>query len=253
MSTASNDYAPPVESLGVLGTIVELLKSRATQRLDCSRFENHPAKHICKLPDGTLYFENENDVDVDDDGFTTRPGTIWPSWRPPDWVATPPHQESTSYGGVLGQPEAWSAFLHQYIALPGSLRAGGKIWWRAAAGLTIGDGAIVIKGSQWIPCVFVDTGPGDKIGEMSLAAHARFRAPETLFETGSHERKLGTLVQRDEASRWVRDKVSRTTNKATPGPFITLVFPGTSSHSPNTTTLFAEISAKFQEYIPYAI
>jgi hypothetical protein len=238
-------YAPPSQSVGLLGKIVHLLEDSGAQVLDGSRFTAHPAKHICKLPGGTLYFENANDLDVDDDGFTSRPGTIWPKWRPADWVATPPHQEATSYGAVLGSPEAWSAFLHHYIVLPGTLEGYSGLWWRNEAGLKIGDGAVVIKGSQWIKCVFADTGPGNKIGEMSLAAHAKFRAPATLFEASREAGKIGGVVQRDSAGSPNIDKVSRTTNRATPGPFITLVFPGTALGSPSITTLFTNISAKF--------
>ena len=238
-------YVPPSQCLGLLGKIVPLLEHSGTQVLDGSRFAGHPAKHICKLPEGTLYFENANDLDVDDDGFTSRPGTVWPAWRPADWVTTPPHQEATSYGGALGPPEGWSAFLHQYIVLPGTLNGDSGVWWRTEAGLKIGDGAVVIKGSQWISCVFVDTGPGNKIGEMSLAAHAKFRNPATLFEASHEARENGGVVQRESAGRPNIKAVSRTTNRATPGPFITLVFPRTSLSSLSTTKLFTNISAKF--------
>jgi hypothetical protein len=238
-------YEPPSECVGLLGKVVPLLKHSSTRVLDGSRFAAHPAKHVCKLPDGTLFFENANDLDVDDDGFTSRAGTVWPAWRPADWVATPPHQEETSYGGALGSPEGWSAFLHQYIALPGALRGQSGIWWRKEAGLKIGDGAVVIKGSQWIICVFVDTGPGDKIGEMSLAAHSNFRNPATLFEVSHDPRESRDTARQDNAGRPNIEKVSRTTNTATPGPFITLVFPGTSLSSLSTTKLFTNITARF--------
>lgn len=161
---------------------------------------------------------------VDDDGFTERAGVNWPSWRPTNWVSNENHYEETSFGASLGEPDVWSAFLHQYIALPGALRKGEQIWWRTIGKIKIGDGAIVIKGAQLIPCVFVDTGPGDKIGEMSLAAHAKFRDPSTLFYARPAKAKSSGASSPKNRKETPADRVSVTTNEGTPGPFIALVF-----------------------------
>ena len=215
-SEDSSQYQPPQASQGVLGNIVGLL--RQATLIDATPFGAHGATFIGSLPGGALYFEVPT-MDVDDDGSS--------DGCPDGWVAhplrgghiDPSHQDQVSYPT---RPPI-SAFNVPYIVLPG----GNPTWWRAQ-GVHIGDGAVVIRGDQRINVVFADTGPGNKIGEMSIKAHQLLG--ETVVVPGKKPRigPDGGPVIDPNTSAILSDPAPVTRNSASQGPFVVIVFPGTS-------------------------
>jgi hypothetical protein len=168
--------------------------------LNSKRFTGHSAKYICTLPDQTLYFWT-NDLDIDDDGYASKEGVVLIN-KPPDWKPDQDYQSQTSLSGL-------SAFVDSYIVLPSGNNNSKNLWYLRNTRCRLGDGAVVIAGDgRWTLAVFGDEGPGNKIGEMSLAAHAKFTGWEMRFI-----QKQGYSLTRQE-------------NPDT-GPIITLVFPGT--------------------------
>lgn len=214
-SQGSNQYQPPQGSQAVLGHIVELLK-QATP-VDQTPFSAHPPTFIGTLPGGALYFEVPT-MDVDDDGSS--------DGSPEGWIAhplrgghiDPSHQDQVSYST---RPPI-SAFNVPYIVLPG----GNPTWWRAQ-GIHIGDGGVVIRGNQRIDVAFADTGPGNKIGEMSIKAHQLLG--ETVVVPGKKPRlgADGKPVTDPSTNAILSDPALVTRNSASQGPFIVIVFPGT--------------------------
>jgi len=217
-------YQPPTDSIAILGTIVQQLKSSTP--IDSGQFTGHSANYIGILPGGQLYFEVKT-MDIDDDGGT--------AGSPSDWTPIPvrggtvdhSHQAQTSYGSRFPQPPGQtdfiSAFQEPYIVLPG-----GRPLWFAKFHIGIGDGAVVIRGGQRIDVVFADTGPGNKIGEMSIKAHQLFGVD--TFKPGFRPR-MGTdgQPQRDpQTNKLLVDPATVTKNQATVGPFIVIVFPHSS-------------------------
>jgi len=215
----------PPRSAGVLGNIGELLA--AGTPLNGAQFTAHPAQQICKLPGGQIYYE-VGALNVDDDGSS--------AGSPPNWEAHPvrggkidtSHQNQTSYGGMLpnvpGESDPISAFNEPYIVLPGVHSR-----WFKEQGLHVGDGAVVIKDDQKIVAVFADVGPDKNIGEMSIKGHELFG-----FETF----KPGLRARRDVNGQPMRDPSTQklltepaivTVNRAQTGPFVVIVFPGTSA------------------------
>lgn len=199
---------PPRAPLAVtLGSIIPLLSDSRTHTLSVSRFSAHPAGYICVLPDDTLYFWN-HDLDVNDDGYTTpqkgdeAASQLLVANKPTDWLPGKYHQETTSFPGL-------SAFVHPYIVLPWGSGRNPSRWWLKETKCRPGDGAVAISADgRWTQAVFGDSGPDNKIGEMSLAAHARFVGWDTLFtRSGTHS----------------------STKEVSPasGPLVTLVFPFT--------------------------
>jgi|SRR5271167_248034 len=186
--------------VATLGGIVSLLGDQATKTLNRRIFKGHPAKYICTLPDDTLYFWSK-DLDVDDDGYNSKEGLILIN-KPPDWQPDEFYQDQTSLPGL-------SAFVDPYIVLPFS----GNDWYQKKTRCRVGDGAIVIAGSgEWTLAVFGDEGPGNKIGEISLAAHAKFVGWAALFTQGPcHPVPCSVTFERRPKS----------------GPFVTMVFPDT--------------------------
>jgi Fungal chitosanase of glycosyl hydrolase group 75 len=215
-SQDSSQYQPPQASQAVLGNIVELLQ-QATP-IDRTPFGAHAASFIGNLPGGALYFEVPT-MDVDDDGGS--------DGCPDGWVAhplrgghiDPSHQDQVSYS--TRQPI--SAFNEPYIVLPG----GNPTWWRTQ-GIHIGDGAVVIREDQRINVVFADTGPGNKIGEMSIRAHQLFG--ETVVVPGKKPRigPDGNPMTDPNTNAILSDPAQVTRNSASQGPFVVIVFPGTS-------------------------
>jgi Fungal chitosanase of glycosyl hydrolase group 75 len=216
-SRNASQYQPPQASQAVLGNIVKLLTQAAT--VDQTPFSAHPATFIATLPGGALYFEVPT-MDVDDDGGS--------DGSPDGWVAhplrgghiDPSHQDQVSYST---RPPI-SAFNVPYIVLPG----GNPTWWRAQ-GIHIGDGAVVIRGDQRINVVFADTGPGNKIGEMSIKAHQLLG--ETVVVPGKKPRlgPDGKPVTDPSTNAILSDPGLVTRNSASQGPFVVIVFPGTSA------------------------
>jgi Fungal chitosanase of glycosyl hydrolase group 75 len=219
-------YQPPQASLTVLGKIAELVIRAKV--IDKTQFGKHGATFIGTLPGGELYFEVPT-IDVDDDGDT--------EGSPANWVSHPVHggkidsfrQEQTSYGGQLttrhGHTDGISPFEVPYIVLPGG---SAKPLWFAQHGIAMGDGAIVIRGGQCVEAVFADSGPVQKIGEMSIKAHQLFG--ETVIVDGV-KAQLGPDGNplRDPATQKLLTEPARVTrNSASKGPFVVIVFPGTS-------------------------
>jgi len=212
----STQYRPPQASQAALGNIVELLRQAAP--IDSTPFGAHAATFIGSLPGGALYFEVPT-MDVDDDGSS--------DGCPDGWVAhplrgghiDPSHQDQVSYPTT----PPISAFNVPYIVLPG----GNPTWWRAH-GIHIGDGAVVIRGDQRINVVFADTGPGNKIGEMSIKAHQLLG--ETVVVPGKKPRlgPDGKPVTDSDTNAFLSDAAQVTRNSASQGPFVVIVFPGTS-------------------------
>lgn len=183
-----------------LGGITRLLTHNKTRTLNGKRFTGHAAKYICTLPDQTLYFWSD-DLDIDDDGYHAKEGMVLIN-KPTDWKPDEDFQPQTSLPGL-------SAFLDPYIVLPSGNDNSRNSWYQRNTRCRLGDGAVVIAGDgRWALAVFGDEGPGNKIGEMSLATHAKFTGWETRFI-----KKEGYSLTRQE-------------NPET-GPMITLVFPGT--------------------------
>jgi hypothetical protein len=215
-SQDSSQYQPPQASRAVLGNIVELLQQAAS--IDPTPFGAHAATFIGILPGGALYFEVPT-IDVDDDGSS--------DGCPDGWVAhplrgghlDPSHQDQVSYST---RPPI-SAFNVPYIVLPG----GNPTWWRAQ-GIHIGDGAVVIRGDQRIVAVFADTGPGNKIGEMSIRAHQILG--ETVIVSGKKPRlgPDGKPITDPDTNAILSDPAPVTRNSASQRPFVVIVFPGTS-------------------------
>jgi hypothetical protein len=193
-----------------LGRIVALLNDPHCKPLDVSVFTQHPAEYACMLPDDTLYFWN-HDLDVDDDGYTTPrednqdnevANDLLLAHKPADWTAGKYHQKTTSLEGL-------SAFVHSYVVLPWGTGKSASQWWLTHTKCKPGDGAAIIAGDgRWTLAVFGDSGPDTKIGEMSLAAHAKFVNWDTLF---------------------IRSGARSSTREAAPqsGPLVTMVFPHT--------------------------
>ena len=191
-------HCPPV--VATLGKIVSLLGDKTTKTFDRHTFTGHAARYICTLPDDTLYFWSK-DLDVDDDGYTSKEGLILVN-KPPDWQPDDFYQDQTSLPGL-------SAFVDPYIVLPFS----GNDWYKKNTRCRVGDGAIVIAGNgEWTLAVFGDEGPGTKIGEMSLAAHAKFVGWATLFTQGPcHPVPCSATLE----------------SRPDSGPLVTMVFPDT--------------------------
>ena len=206
-STANRDNRYPVQCASVaatLGKIRQLLLDKQTKTLDKSVFTGHTANYVCTLPDGTLYFWTD-DMDVDDDGYTSKDGLVLIN-KPPDWAPDEDHQPQTSLPGL-------SAFVDPYVVLPFDPTN----WYLNNTECRIGDGAVVIAGNgEFTLAVFGDEGPGTKIGEMSLAAHAKFVGWGQLFTTGVAHPLPGSAT---------REQRPQT------GPMITMVFPGTRGRS----------------------
>src|SRR5579859_460793 len=209
-------YHPPQLSQPLLGKIVDLL-GKATP-LDQKPFSSHPATFIATLPGGALYFDVPT-MDVDDDGSI--------DGSPNGWVPHPlrgsridnAHQQQVSYSAKT----PISPFAVPYIVLPD----GNPVWWRTQ-NIHIGDGAVVIRGGKRIDAVFADTGPGNKIGEMSIKAHELF--DETVVVPGKKPRigPDGALMKDPKTGGVLADPALVTRNSASKGPFIVIVFPGTS-------------------------
>lgn len=219
-------YQPPAATLPLLGKIAALV-ANATP-IDKTQFGKHGATFIGTLPGGELYFEVPT-IDVDDDGDA--------SGSPPDWAPHPvrggkidrARQEQTSYGGQLpqrpGHTDAISPFEVPYIVLPGG--KAGSLWF-AQHGIKVGDGAMVIRGNTRVEAVFADSGPTEKIGEMSIRGHQLFG--ETVVVDGSKARlgPDGKPLLDPVTGKILTDPAKVTRNSASKGPFIVIVFPGTS-------------------------
>jgi hypothetical protein len=245
LPSSPQPYDPDAASKAILGNVVNLLSS--AQEIDGSEFAKHPAKYICKLPGGQIYFETAT-LNIDDDG--TAEGS------PLNWAAHPiranhidtSHQEQTSYGSSLphiGKSDFFSAFNEPYIVLPGNH----SLWFRNQ-GLQKGDGAVVIKGNKKIVAVFADVGPNNEIGEMSVKAHQEFGFD--TFEDGFRPRLSadGKPMQDPQTGKLLRDPATVTVNRAQTGPFIIIVFPNTSagnSFNSVESSLRAKIDAAFTE------
>jgi hypothetical protein len=225
-STAQEQYHPPAAALPVLGKIAALV-ANATP-IDKSQFGKHGATFIGTLPGGELYFEVPT-MDVDDDGDA--------SGSPPDWASHPvrggkidlARQEHTSYGGQLprrpGHTDGISPFEVPYIVLPGG--KAGSLWF-AQRGIKVGDGAMVIRGNSRVEAVFADSGPSEKIGEMSIRGHQLFG--ETVVVDG-REARLGAdgkPLFDSVTGKILTDPAKVTRNSASKGPFLVIVFPDTS-------------------------
>lgn len=209
--------SPPAGSAKVLGNIAHLLE-KATP-VDGSAFKEHPATCIAVLPGGELYFEVAT-MDIDDDGSS--------AGSPPDWAAHPvrggkidkAHQTQVSYSTT----PPISAFQTPYFALPGFK----SLWWKHQ-GLAIGDGAVIIRGNDRIDAVFADTGPDNKIGEMSIEAHRRFK--ENVIVPGRQPKldDKGDPVKDPQTGKILTTPALVTRNSASKGPFVVIVFPRTSA------------------------
>jgi hypothetical protein len=213
----SGAYQPPPSSQPVLGKIVDLLK-QATP-VDQKPFSAHPPTFIGTLPGGALYFEVST-MDVDDDGSN--------NGSPAGWVSHPlrgghidnVHQDHVSYSTKTPV----SPFNVPYIVLPG----GNPTWWRAQK-IHIGDAAVVIRGDKRINAVFADSGPGNKVGEMSIKAHQLFG--ETVVVPGKKPRLGldGAPLKDPKNGAILTEPAMVTRNSASKGPFIVIVFPGISA------------------------
>jgi Fungal chitosanase of glycosyl hydrolase group 75 len=214
----SKGYQPPQASSALLGHIVDTLKGASS--VDEKQFSAHPPTFIGTLPDGSLYFEVPT-MDVDDDGST--------AGSPAEWVSRPVrggkidkvHQDAVSYSAKT----PISPFNVPYVVLPG----GSPVWWRAQK-IGMGDGAVVIRGDKRIDAVFADSGPGNKVGEMSIKVHELFG--ETVVVSGKKAQKGpdGTPL-RDSTGKIMTEPALVTRNSASKGPFIVIVFPHTSAGS----------------------
>jgi len=224
-AAASACGPPPQASAAVLGNVSKLLSTG--KKIDGSAFNEHPAKQICKLPGGEIYFEVTT-LNIDDDG--SKAGS------PENWEAHPvrkgkidaSHQDQTSYGGTLpavaGKGDPISAFTVPYIVLPGVHSS-----WYRQQGLKIGDGAVVIKGNQRIVAVFADVGPDANIGEMSAKGHELFGF-ETFGPGLRARRDADGKPMRDPATgKLLTEPATVTVNHAQTGPFIVIVFPQSSA------------------------
>jgi hypothetical protein len=228
-AVAQNDGAgcspPPQSSASVLGDVSKLLA--AGTRIDGAEFTAHPAKQICKLPGGQLYYEVAT-LNIDDDGSTDGSTQNWEPHPVRGGKLDASHQDGTSYGGMLPKPpgksDFISAFNEPYIVLPGV-----HTRWFRNHGLSVGDGAVVIKGDQKIVAVFADVGPDQDIGEMSVKGHELF---------GFEAFQSGLRAQRDPDGKPLRDPATGklltepatvTVNHAQTGPFVVIVFPQTSA------------------------
>ena len=253
--TAASHYQPPAASQAVLGDVVKQLEN--AKPVDGSQFKAHPAKFIGILPGGQLYFE-VGGLDVDDDGGTAGSPAGWNPHPIRGGKVDKSHQSQTSYGGVLpakaGDSDPISAFNVPYIVLPGDQGkdAQGKpkpLWYKALGiGIKSGDGVVVIKGDKHIVAVFADSGPANKIGEMSLKGHELFG--EDVFEQVSVPvLDAGGKPVMDAATGKPATKVeTRTRNKGGVGPYIVIVFPGSSVGRKFTSveeSLKPAIEAKF--------
>ena len=210
-------YQPPQSSQPVLGKVADLLKQATL--IDQKPFAAHPATFIATLPGGALYFEVPS-MDIEDDGSV--------AGSPAGWVPYPlrgghidkVHQKEVSYSAET----PISPFEVPYIVLPG----GNPVWWRGQK-VSIGDGAVVIRGGKRIDAVFADTGPGNKIGEMSIKCHQLFG--ETAIVPGKKPRlgPDGAPLKDPNTGAILADPGMVTRNSASKGPFIVIVFPGTSA------------------------
>ncbi len=143
------------------------------------------------------------------------------------WVST--GSSTPSYGAILrrrlGHTDGISPFDVPYIVLPGGKA---RPFWYAQRGITLGDGAMVIRDGHCVEAVFADAGPLDKIGEMSVKAHQLFG--ESVIVRGAKAR-LGTngKPMRDSTTlKLLTVPALVTRNSASKGPFVVIVFPGTS-------------------------
>jgi hypothetical protein len=158
-------------------------------------------------------------MDVDDDGSS--------AGSPPDWVPFPVrggkidkvHQNLVAYSTT----PAISAFQTPYIVLPGSK----SLWWKKQ-GISKGDGATVIRGDVRIDAVFADVGPDNKIGEMSMDAHRRFKEAVVVQGLKAKLNDRGQPKRDPQTGKIVTEPAMATRNSASKGPFIVIVFPNTS-------------------------
>lgn len=220
-------YQPPQGSLTALGKIAGLVTQ--ARAVDKAQFGKHGATFIGTLPGGELYFEVPT-IDVDDDGDTEGSPAAWASHPVRGGKIDVFRQEQTSYGGQLptrhGHTDAISPFEVPYIVLPGGKA---KPSWYAQRGIAVGDGAMVIRGGQCVEAVFADAGPADKIGEMSIKAHQLFG--EVVIVKGEKARlgPDGKPLHDPATQKLLTDPALVTRNSASKGPFVVIVFPGTSA------------------------
>ena len=209
-------YEPPEASRTALGQIVGALKDASS--VEDKQFSAHPPTFIGTLPDGSLYFEVPT-IDVDDDGSSAGSPTGWVSRPVRGGKIDRVHQDEVSYSTKI----PISPFNVPYVVLP----AGDPVWWRGQK-ISIGDGAVVIRGDKRIDAVFADSGPGNKVGEMSIKAHELFG--ETVVVPGKKAQKGpdGTPLK-DVNGMIMTDPALVTRNSASKGPFIVIVFPHTSA------------------------
>lgn len=247
---AGQMYEPPKESSELLGHISELL--RHADPIDKDQFEKHSATFVATLPGGELYFEVPT-MDVDDDGDTDGAPARWDPHPVRRGKVDFSHQEGTSYGSMLprlpGHTDRISAFKVPYLVLPGGKA---RPYWFEQRGIHIGDGAILIRGNQCLEAVFADAGPINKIGEMSLRAHQLFG--ETVFTEGAKAQSGadGTPIRDTRTGKLVTVPALITRNVATKGPFVVIVFPGTSvgrKFETVDTSLKSVIDQRFQSLV----
>jgi hypothetical protein len=240
-------YHPPQASLAVLGKIADLV-TRA-QVIDKTQFGKHGATFIGTLPGGELYFEVPT-IDVDDDGDTEGSPATWASHPVRGGKIDSFRQEQTSYGGQLasrhGHTDGISPFEVPYIVLPGG---SAKQLWFALRGIAMGDGAIVIRGGQCVEAVFADTGPAQKIGEMSIKAHQLFGESVIVNGEKAELGPDGNPLRDAVTGKFLTEPALVTRNSASKGPFVVIVFPGTSvkrSFVSVDASLKAVIDQRFQ-------
>ena len=219
-------YQPPQASLSALGKISDLISRAKVLKKD--QFGKHGATFIGTLPGGELYFEVPT-MDVDDDGDADGSPANWESHPVRRGKVDVFRQEHTSYGSKLpqltGHTDPISPFKVPYIVLPGGKT---KPFWFAQRNISIGDGAMVIRGEQCVETVFADAGPAEKIGEMSVKAHQLFG--EHVIVNGERARvgQDGVPMRDPTTHKLLTQPALVTRNSASQGPFVVIVFPRTS-------------------------
>jgi hypothetical protein len=133
-------YSPPAASTGLLGSVIDLLKSATplTKPTGCN--------FIATLPNGSLFFESKLWIDTDGSGFH----------RPKVAAVMGTSLLNDDGSGI-------NANTISYMVLPTAVAN--------QAGIALGDFAVVIRGVRVVPAIFADTGPANIIGEASIAVH----------------------------------------------------------------------------------
>lgn len=237
-SGASCKDAParvPPASAALIGNIASQLSNSA--KISGEQFTAHCAEFIRRLPAGEIYFQ-VGDMDVDDDGSAAGAPAGWDPVPDDEKRGTrnTNHQSETSAGADV------SAFTLPYVVLPGH-----KVpRWFQQQKIPLRSGAVIVKGDKAIVAIFADTGPDNKIGEMSVRAHQLLGF--TAFRKGVVYKRNGSSPLKDPGTgRFVVNReVVRTVDHAQPGEFIVIVFPGISRRVSDFSQLEAEVKTRFQ-------